>query len=275
MGTLDDAKAKAAATYNAAADFYDDPANSFWDRFGRRTVERLRLPPGGRVLDACCGAGASALPAAEGVGPQGSVLGIDLARNMLAIARAKASARGLTNVEFRAADLLDPAIPASHFDAVICVFGIFFVPDMPAAVRALWHAVRPGGTLAITTWGPNLFEPGSTAFWNAVRDVRPDLHMSFNPWDRISDPASVRAVMRDAGVGDVEVVAESGAHPIPSADAWWAALLGSGYRGTLDQLDDSARERVRVANMDFIRESGIRSVEANVVYATATKSAHL
>ena len=43
MATPDDAKAKATATYNAAADFYDDPANSFWDRFGRKTIERLRL----------------------------------------------------------------------------------------------------------------------------------------------------------------------------------------------------------------------------------------
>lgn len=272
MGTPDDAKAKAAATYNTAADFYDDLANSFWDRFGRKTIERLRLPPGARVLDACCVAGASAIPAAEGVGSQGSVLGIDLAQNLLALARAKANARELRNVEFRLGDVLDPAIPQSQFDAVVCVFGIFFIPDMPAAVRALWRAVRPGGRLAITTWGPNFFEPGSTAFWNAVREVRPDLYKGFNPWDRISDPPSVRALLHAGGVHEVEAVAEAGTHPISSPQAWWSAVLGSGYRGTLEQLDASARERVRMANLSFIRQSGIRSVEANVVYAVATKS---
>ncbi|MEK6325855.1 MAG: hypothetical protein AABN33_29815 [Acidobacteriota bacterium] len=61
MATPDDAKAKATATYNAAADFYDDPANSFWGRFSRRTIERLRPQPGARLLDACCGSGASAI----------------------------------------------------------------------------------------------------------------------------------------------------------------------------------------------------------------------
>ena len=271
MTTLDDAKARAATTYNAAADFYDDPANSFWGHFGRQTVERLRLAPGAQVLDACCGAGASAIPAAEAVGPNGSVLGIDLAQNLLALARAKASARGLDNVEFRQGDLLDPALPQSRFDAVVCVFGIFFLPDMPAAVRALWRAVRPGGRLAITTWGPNFFEPGSTAFWNSIRDARPDLYKGFNPWDRITDPASVRALLQSGGAEAVVAVAEAGAHPIPSPEAWWAAVLGSGYRGTLDQLDASARERVRIANLNYIRESRVRSVEANVVYAVATK----
>src|SRR5436853_5506468 len=100
MATPDDAKTKAAVTYNAAADFYDDPANSFWDRFGRETIERLRLPLGARVLDACCGAGASAIPAAEKVGPQGFVLGIDLAQDLLRLARAKPSARGLKKYVF-------------------------------------------------------------------------------------------------------------------------------------------------------------------------------
>lgn len=60
---------KTASTYNSAADFYDDPANLFWQRFGRKTVERLQLKPGSRVLDVCCGSGASALPAAEIIGP--------------------------------------------------------------------------------------------------------------------------------------------------------------------------------------------------------------
>src|ERR1700726_2221238 len=48
-------------TYNAAADHYDHPAVSFWDRFGRRTVERMSLAPGMKVLDVCCGMGGSAV----------------------------------------------------------------------------------------------------------------------------------------------------------------------------------------------------------------------
>ena len=74
MATPTDAKAKAAATYNAAADFYEHPANTFWARFGQETIGRLGLKAGQQVLDVCCGSGASAIPAATCVGPQGSVL---------------------------------------------------------------------------------------------------------------------------------------------------------------------------------------------------------
>jgi len=180
MWTPEDPKKKAAATYNSASDCYNHPANFFWERYGRRTVERLRLPSGARVLDVCCGSGASAIPAAETVGSGGFVLGVDLAENLLELARGKAKQRGLTNLDLRAGDMLDLKIPQSSFDAVICVFGIFFVPDMQAAVRELWRLVRPGGKLAINTWGPRFFEPASTAFWDSIRAIRPDLYKSFN-----------------------------------------------------------------------------------------------
>lgn len=176
-----DAAAKTAATYNAAADFYDDAANSFWDHFDRRTIERLGPQAGVRILDVCCGSGASAIPAAERVGPNGFVLGIDLAETLLERARNKARDRRLQNIEFRTGDMLDLRLPKSEFDAVVCVLGIFFAPDMSAAIRALWDVLRPGGQLAITTWGPRLFEPANTVFWSSVRDVRPDLYKGFNP----------------------------------------------------------------------------------------------
>lgn len=268
---LDDARRKAKATYDAASDHYDDAANAFWSRFGRRTVERLALQPGEHVLDVCCGTGASALPAAERVGPRGRVLGIDLSEKLLTRARAKAHERGLAHVEFRRGDLLEPPRDAGPFDAVVCVFGIFFVPDMRAAVSALWSAVRPGGRLAITTWGPRFLEPGSSAFWSSIAAVRPDLERRFAPWDRISEPEALRKLLRESGCERIEAVAEAGAHPLASPEAWWSAVMGTGYRATIEQLDERERESVRAACLDWVRRSGARAVEANVVFATARK----
>jgi ubiquinone/menaquinone biosynthesis C-methylase UbiE len=267
----ENAQARAAFTYNAAADFYDASPLSFWDYFGRRTIQLASLPIGSRVLDVCCGAGASALPAAEAVGPTGNVIGVDLAKNLLMSARAKAVQRRLGNIEFEVGDMLSMRFPPASFDAVVCVFGIFFVPDMAIAVRELSSRIRPGGKLAVTTWGPNFCEPANDAFWCSIKDVRPDLYKGFNPWDRIDDPASLRKILDEGGVASPKIIAENRLHPIKSAEDWWTIVLGSGYRGTIEQLNPMERQRVKEANLVFIRDEKISAVETNVLYALATK----
>jgi ubiquinone/menaquinone biosynthesis C-methylase UbiE len=265
-----EAQSRAAFAYNAAADFYDASPLSFWNYFGGRTIELLSLPVGSRVLDVCCGAGASALPAAQVVGQAGKVIGIDLSEKLLELARTKAT--GLTNIEFELGDMLALRFSNENFDAVVCVFGIFFVPDMEMAVRELWRCVRPGGELAVTTWGPNFFEPANSAFWRSIKEVRPDLHKSFNPWDRINNQASLSAILKEGGVESPKIIAENRAHPIHSAEDWWTILMGSGYRGTIEQLKSSERQKVKEANLAFIRDEKVSAIETNVLYALATKS---
>jgi len=271
MNELDIARQKAATTYNAAADFFDHPANTFWARYGRRTIEYLGLKLGDRVLDVCCGSGASAIPAAEMVGTNGSVTGIDLAENLLELARSKAEQQNLTNVQFQSGDITQLPFEDRCFDVAVCVFGIFFVPDMTSALSELKRVLRPAGKLAITTWGPRLFEPANTAFWNAVRNFRPDLYKGFNPWDRISEVEDLRSLLAAVGFEDLKIVAESGTQPVDSPADWWAMIMGSGYRGTIEQLTPEARAQVQEQNADFIQRTGLRSVECNVVYASAIK----
>ncbi len=270
-GTRNDAKVRATSTYNAAAEFFDAPTLSFWDRIGRRTVERMSLKLGACVLDACCGSGASAIPAAKAVGPSGRLLGVDLADNLLRLARGKASQLGLTQAEFRLKDIEELDCSAETFDAVICVFGIFFVPDMPSGVRSLWRVLRPGGQLAITAWGPRVLEPGNSAFWKAVRNERPDLYKSFNPWDRINEPRALASMLLEAGVHTADVQAEAGAQPLSLPEDFWTIAMGSGYRGTIEQLGQEACVRVRQATLDYISEHKVESVETNAVYAIARK----
>ncbi len=271
MSTTDDAKKKAAATYNAAADFFDHPANTFWDRYGRRTIELLGLGVGDRVLDVCCGSGASAIPAAQAVGPEGSVVGIDLAENLLELARTKASRDGLTNVQFEPGDMTALRFEDDSFDAVVCVFGIFFVPDMEVALRELKRVLRPSGRIAITTWGPRLFEPVNTVFWNSVRELRPELYKGFNPWDRICNDDALSTLLAEGGFRRIQVRAERNSQPIEKPEDWWAMVMGSGYRGTVDQLTEAERDGIKNANFGFIIQSQINSVEANVLYGKALK----
>jgi ubiquinone/menaquinone biosynthesis C-methylase UbiE len=268
----DTAQDRAAFTYNAAADSFDAAPLGFWDYFGRRTIELASLSNGSRVLDVCCGSGASALPAAEAVGPAGKVIGIDLARQLLDPAQTKAIQRQLTNIEFEIGDMLSMRFPPANFDAVVCVFGIFFVPDMAKAVAELWGCVQSGGKLAVTTWGRNFCEPANTGFWCSIKNVRPDLYKRFNPWDRIDNPESLTKILEEGGVRSPDIIAENRLHPISSAEDWWTIVLGSGYRGTIEQLTDAEREAVKQANLAFVTDEKISAVETNVLYALATKA---
>ncbi len=265
------AQERAAVAYNSAADHFDHPALGFWDRFGRRTVERLGLEPGAAVLDVCCGTGASALPAAAAVGPSGSVLGVDLADGLLELARAKARDAGLANVEFRVGDFVDLGLAEESFDAVVCVFGIFFATDIAAGIAELWRLVRPGGQLAVTTWGPRLFEPATAMFWAAVEAERPDLVHAYQPWDRITDADRLREYLLAAGVGETTIEEEAGCQQLAAPDDWWAIVLGTGYRATVDQLGFDSAARVKRACLTQLGEDHIRAVETNVIFAVAAR----
>jgi ubiquinone/menaquinone biosynthesis C-methylase UbiE len=267
----DPSKLKAEATYNAAADHFDDGPLAFWDRYGRRTIERASLAPGGSVLDVGCGSGASAIPAAVAVGPSGRVIGIDLAQRLLDIASTKAAAQKLSNIEFRRADMTSLDYPDASFDAVVCVFAIFFVADMVTQVRELWRVVRPGGKLAITTWGPRMFEPGSQAWWSAVRQTRADLVATVSPWERIITPQALRQLLWESGIENAEVTAEAGTQPLATPEDWWTIVLGSGYRWTVEQMSDQEADQVRTANLERLRDNGLKFIETNVVYAVANK----
>ena len=201
----DAAKGKAEQTYDAAADYFDAPQLAFWDRTGRGTVKRLHLTPGAHVLDVGCGTGASAIPAAQAVSTTGRVVGIDLSEELLSLARKKASEHGFEHTEFRKLDMNASGYADDEFDAVVSVFSIFFVPDMEGLVAELWRMVKPGGKLAVTTWGPGIFEPAYTRWNEAVKGEREELYTAFNPWDRITTPESVAKLFIDGGIPETAI----------------------------------------------------------------------
>jgi len=156
--------------------------------------------------------------------------------------------------------------------AVMCVFGIFFVPDLHGAVRGLWRLGRPAGFLAITIWGAKMFEPADDKLWEAVRQEDPELLKSIKPWNKIVEPDPLRALLVECDVTDPVVVAEPGTHPLNTPEDWWTIILGSGYRSAVDALSPVDRERVRVTTIEAVRREKIREIRADVVYAIARRS---
>ena len=254
-----------ARTYDLAADHFDQLP--FWHIFGDRTVARLALPPGGRIVDLCCGSGASALPAARAVGPTGRVTGIDISPGLIAVARARAAQAALPQATFDCADVTAVDQPAGRLDAVISVFGLFFVDDMAALLRRAWHWLAPGGVLAITVWGPEVLAPGEAWFWEAALKERPDLATAGHA-ARLDSSGKLRQVFADAGLPEPDITPDRWLMPLESPEAFWPVILGTSNRRTLEALSPDAQARVRAEVTARLAVGQVSALTLDVLYAT-------
>jgi arsenite methyltransferase len=108
-----------------------------------------RLTPGERVLDLGSGAGTDSLIAAQMVGEQGHVTGIDMTQEMLAKARAAATEMGATNVAFIEGEAERLPFPDASFDVVISNGVIDLIPDKDAVFTELFRVLLPGGRIQV------------------------------------------------------------------------------------------------------------------------------
>ena len=131
--------------------------------------------------------------------------------------------------------------------------------------------MRPGGVLAITTWGPGLFEPANSYFWECVRELEPSLFKAFNPWDEITTPHALADLFSRAGVTHPAVVAVAGEHQLDRPDGFWDIVLGSGYRATVDALSQEQQNRLHERLLNELRSRGVTALRTDVVFGTARR----
>ncbi len=130
---------------------HQDILDASFDIVLSTVLDAADLQPGHQVLDVGCGVGSSCLRAADRVGPEGAVLGLDISEPFLD--RAQALAAGRTNVAFRLDDAQDAALPAGRFDRLVSRFGVMFFSDTTAAFANLARAMKPGGRMVMASWG--------------------------------------------------------------------------------------------------------------------------
>lgn len=120
----------------------------------RVVVARADLQPGEAVLDVGCGTGAAARAALAAVGPTGRVVGVDVNRYMIHVARDVARGTSATtgDLDFREGDARQLPLRDHGFDAVLCANTLQFVPERARAVRQMVRVLRPGGRAAVGTW---------------------------------------------------------------------------------------------------------------------------
>ncbi len=116
-------------------------------------ISRLNISPGAHALDVACGTGNTAIPLAR----RGAIVtGVDIATNLLAQARERASAENLS-VQFDEGDAEQLPYADASFDAVTTMFGAMFAPRPELVASELARVLKPGGLLAMANWNPASF----------------------------------------------------------------------------------------------------------------------
>ena len=227
---------------------YDESMRRAGAPVTRRLLELAGIQPGHRVLDIASGTGEPGLPAAEIAGPSGFVLLTDQSPEMLAVAREKACAQGLQNVEFRVCDAEQLRLEPESFDAALCRGALPLMPEPVRCLRIAHDALKLGGRVALTVVGRPQANPYFTMPFTVLRKYvalpRPDPAVR-GPFF-FADPDRLRSVLAEAGFREMHV--EALQHPAgeyESGREYWEYTRGfSATASVLAQIPADQHERI-------------------------------
>ncbi len=251
-------KTNITSLFDELAAGYDSPALRFFPFCADRLVSYVQPAPGQKVLDVATGTGAVAVAMAQAVGSEGRVHAIDLSEGMMARAEANVGKMALGNVDFHVMDAERLDFKKEYFHAVVCSFGLFFLPDMEAALRDWVRVTRPGGRVLFTSFGEQAFQPLMTRFADQVVEFGGRLpsaeHGMRFATERVKSPAHCVTLLQDAGLESVVVDTLQLGYHLASADDWWEVVWNSGFRALLNSIPAERREAFRAAHLQAVTE---------------------
>jgi SAM-dependent methyltransferase len=275
--------------HRAAARQTWEGAAGAWGRFADRVrewgmpvsvamVESLDLQPGQRVLELAAGPGDTGFMAAELVAPGGTLISSDGAEAMLEVARARAAAAGLSNVEFQQLELEWIDLPTASVDAVLVRWGLMLILDPEAAAHEVRRVLSTGGHAAFAVWDVPDRNPWATIPSAAMLELGhseppdPDAPGMFAlaPGERLTD------VLESAGFTEVDVVAVELVRRYTGVDEFVAetAQVSPSFRAAFTELSAEQQAvvtaRIAAGVLPYTAEDGAVALPGSSLVARAS-----
>jgi enediyne biosynthesis protein CalE5 len=241
-------------------------------------VQLARISAGARVLDVATGSGEPAVTAARRAAPGGRVIAVDQSPGMLAIARERADALGISNVEFRESDGEALTITERDFDALLCRWGLMFMPDLDGALRGFIQRLVVGGRIAVAVWSSPDKVPMISIGAEMVRklaNLPPPAAGTLDPL-RLGDTSILNGALERAGFKDVIIERMPVTFEFESAEAFTQMRedVASAFRGLLARQSPEVRRQIVAAVTDAARKFTQSDGKVRTTNETILFSAH-
>lgn len=203
-------------------EYYDRCLGPAWfDAFAADLAQRLPAKPPGDVLEIACGTGLVTRRLREQLDSTVRLVATDLSKAMLDYARGKLSER--RDIEWREADAVKLPFGDGEFGAVVCAFGVMFVPDKQAALREARRVLKEGGILLFNVWDRIEENPHAAINAQIVEGLFPgDEEMRFRIPYEMHNPTLLQQLLAKAGFREVQI--ENRQFPVDRVSARTVAI---------------------------------------------------
>ena len=259
LSNHEELKREIVSVYDRSAHIYDRVGIKQFTYYANLLIDRLNIQKGAKILDVATGRGALLFAAAEKVGPEGYVLGVDLAPNMISETAAEIKKRGLSQVEVRLMDADDLSFPDHTFDYILCGFAIHFL-NYPSLFGRFRNMLKPGGSIATThpyvpTHDAENFERWKWLF-ELTREVFP---ADFEPpasWvapNRLNSPELIETALRKSGFENISITKEEITMYFADENDWWDWEWSQGSRFWVEGMSPEGLEKFKAVSFEKLK----------------------
>lgn len=241
----------------AAAQAYEDlHVPAMFRQWAPIMLEAVGMRAGYHLLDVACGTGVVAREAQSRFGDHADIAGLDLGAGMLSVA-----SRLGPGIEWRHGSAEELPFERDAFDAVVCQFGLMFVPNQPAAVAEMLRVLKPGGQLAVAVWDKVENSPLYSIVIDLLERVAgSDAANALAAPFALGSEARLEKIFADAGAASARITARScpamfpGIRTLLEADLLgWLPIMGVTLS---DELAEQVIQEAEQALASFVIDTG-------------------
>jgi len=223
-------KNRVAGIFSRSAPTYGKFGSHYFNIFAERLLSHMKGFPGATILDVATGCGAILKRVLPMIGQKGKAVGIDISPKMIETLQKEIRK---PNVSLFCMDAEQLSFADNTFDIIYCGFALFFFPDPKKALREFKRVLKPGGKIAVSTWGKMSIHKQAVHERFLAMDIDPTI-IAF-PMPSIQE---LNALFTETGFSEVRVVHDRLEHLYANFDQWWNGLWGHGMRTGLEQLNE-------------------------------------